>query len=113
MNRFWVDPKLFNCFPGMHLAVAVVDGLDNHTQREAINAMWAAAWRDVNAHGVDDARKHPYVDAWRRDFARLGVSMKRFPVLPHCRRIHALSSPGIQLNDAWIPAPLASLDRPE
>ena len=79
MNRFWVDPRLFSCFPGMHLVVAVVDGLDNRTQREGVNAMWTAAWRDVTTHGVDDARKHPYVAAWRRDFAGLGVSMKRFP----------------------------------
>ena len=79
MNRFWVDPQLFNCFPGMYLVVAIVDGLDNHTQREGVDAMWAAAWRDANTDGVDDARKHPYVDAWRRDFAKLNVSMKRFP----------------------------------
>ena len=79
MNRFWVDPRLFDCFPGMHLVVAVVSGLDNRTRCEGVDAMWAAAWRNVNAHGVNDARKHPYVDAWRRDFAKLGVSMKRFP----------------------------------
>lgn len=79
MNRFWVDPRLFNCFPGMHLVVAVVDGLDNRKPRAGIDAMWSAAWHNVSAHGVDDARKHPYVDVWRQDFARLGVSMKRFP----------------------------------
>ena len=66
-------------FSGMRLVVAVVNGLDNRSQREGVTTMWTTAWRNVNAHAVDDARKHPFVDAWRQDFARLGVSMKRFP----------------------------------
>ena len=63
----------------MHLAVAVVEGIDNRTGANVLNTFWDDAWSGVNALGFDDARKHPYVDAWRQGFRELGVSMKRFP----------------------------------
>ncbi len=79
MNHFQVDPKVYHSFPGMRLAIAVTEGLDNRTAQVPVSELWQQTWQNVTQLGVDDARVHPYVKAWRENFAALGVSMKRFP----------------------------------
>ena len=43
-RRFDVAPEVFAAFPGMSLAVAVVDGLDNALPRPAVAEFWRQAW---------------------------------------------------------------------
>lgn len=76
---FDVEPEIFEHFPGMHLVVAIVEDLDNTAPRPAVSRFWSESWTAATSDGLEDARKHPHVEAWRRDFAALGVSMKRFP----------------------------------
>ena len=78
-RQFSVEPELFAQFPDMRLVVAVVAGLDNQKDNDAVSQFWNEAWSGVDKLGLDDARHHPYVGAWREHFAALGVSMKRFP----------------------------------
>ena len=59
--------------------IAVAEGLDNHTARVPVKELWQQSWENVAQLGIEDARAHPYVKAWRENFAALGVSMKRFP----------------------------------
>lgn len=78
-NNFTVEPRVFDAFPGMQLVIAVVDDLDNRTARAGVSKFWREAWQGVAHLGVEDAREHANIAAWRADFAALGVSMKRFP----------------------------------
>jgi len=78
-KHFAADQRLFKAFPGMHLVVAIVYDLDNRGARPTVSDFWRDAWEIAASLGIEDARAHPHVDAWRRDFAALGVSMKRFP----------------------------------
>ena len=76
---FYVAPEIFVAFPGMRLVVATVERLDNTVVRPSVERAWIAAWESVGKDGLYDAREHPFVKAWRNDFATQGVSMKRFP----------------------------------
>lgn len=78
-SEFVVEPEIFSHFQGMQLVVAIARGIDNQAENASVRANWQAAWAGVAEFGIDDARLHPYVDAWRKHFAVLGVSMKRFP----------------------------------
>lgn len=78
---FIVEPAIFARFPGLRIAVAVADGIDNALPRPAILAAWQAVWhaagRDAARHG--NAQSHPRVRPWRERFRAMGVSGKTFP----------------------------------
>ena len=76
--RFAVEPKIFDYFPGLHLAVAVVRGLRN-TASETLAQRWREAWREAGARDLPNAQSHPYVNAWREHLRGAGVSGKKFP----------------------------------
>ena len=77
--RFVVEPEIFSCFPGMHLAVAVAHGIDNSGAVPALDARWCEAWRAAGALELANAQSHPHVQAWRGHFRDLGMSAKKFP----------------------------------
>ena len=78
--EFVVAPEIFERFPGMRIAVAVANGVDNAGDRPALAEEWRAAWAgaaEAAAHG--NAQSHPRVRPWRERFRALGVSGKEFP----------------------------------
>ena len=76
--RLVVEPRIFEYFPNLHLAVAVARGLRN-TPSEALGRRWREAWREVGARDLRNAQSHPYVNAWREHLRGAGVSGKKFP----------------------------------
>ena len=76
--RLVVEPRIFDSFPGLHLAVALARGLRN-TPSEALELRWAEAWREAGARDLPNAQSHPYVSAWREHLRGAGVSGKKFP----------------------------------
>ena len=76
--RLVVEPRIFEYFPGLHLAVAVARGARN-TPSEALERRWREAWREAGARDLPNAQSHPYVNAWREHLRGAGVSGKKFP----------------------------------
>jgi DNA/RNA-binding domain of Phe-tRNA-synthetase-like protein len=72
---------IFEYYPGLHIAVAVADSLDNAAERPAVAARWREVWeaagREAAPYG--NAQSHPRVQPWRTHFQALGVSGKKFP----------------------------------
>jgi DNA/RNA-binding domain of Phe-tRNA-synthetase-like protein len=81
VRAFRVASEVFAAFPGLRLAVAVTEGIDNERARPTVEAEWAAAWRAAAAEGAPygNAQSHPRIRPWRERFAALGVSGKQFP----------------------------------
>jgi len=76
--RFVVESRVFDCFPGLHLAVAIARDLRNIAS-EALERRWRDAWREAEARDLPNAQSHPYVNAWREHLRGVGVSGKKFP----------------------------------
>lgn len=49
--RFAVAPEIFARFPGMRIAVAVADGVDNAVPRPEVAAAWREAWAAAGRDG--------------------------------------------------------------
>ena len=77
---FKVEPKVFETFPGLRLAVAVARGVDNTNEDPGLSEAWNRAWESV-ATQVDAAARqsHPRIKPWRQAWKRIGVSSKKFP----------------------------------
>jgi DNA/RNA-binding domain of Phe-tRNA-synthetase-like protein len=80
-RAFTVAPEVFERFPGLRLAVAVADGVDNISFRPEIEEEWRAAWVAAREAGqrFGNAQSHPRVRPWRERFTAMGVSGKQFP----------------------------------
>lgn len=81
--RFVIAPEIFERFPGMRVAVAVAEGVDNATPRSAVDAFWREAWDGAGAIAgqYGNAQSHPHVAPWREGFKALGLSSKEFSTL--------------------------------
>lgn len=79
--RFVVDAEIFGLFPGMRLAVAVAEGLDNRNSPTGLEDLWGAAWRGSaeEAKGYGNPQSHPRVKAWREAMGAIGVSGRKYP----------------------------------
>ena len=76
--RLVVEPRIFDYFPDLHLAVAVARDLRN-VASEALGQRWRDAWRAAGALELPNAQSHPYVNSWREHLRGAGVSGKKFP----------------------------------
>lgn len=77
---FRVDREIFEAFPGLRIAVAVADGVDNRTARPGVDDAWREAWRRAGALELANPQSHPHVAAWRRALKTgAGVSHKKHP----------------------------------
>ena len=76
--RLVVEPRIFDCFPGLHLPVALARDLRN-APSEALRSEWHEAWQEAGARDLPNAQTHPYVNAWREHLRGAGVSGKKFP----------------------------------
>lgn len=79
--RFMIAPEVFARFPGLMIAVAVAQGVDNAHDRPGIAQSWRSAWAEagVAAAPFGNAQSHPRVRPWRDRFTAMGVSGKQFP----------------------------------
>lgn len=78
--EFIIAPEIFERFPGLRLAVAVAEGIDNARERPAVAAAWREAWAGAARASVyGNAQSHPRVRPWRERFGAMGVSGKQFP----------------------------------
>ena len=77
--EFRVEPDLFVKFPGAHLAVAVIHGLDNERAPADLERHWTETWEHAGRIEVKNAQSHPRVNAWRETLKTAGISQKRFP----------------------------------
>ncbi len=75
-----IDPEIFERFPGMTIAVAVTDGLDNRQPRPDIDNFWVTAWQDahVAANEYESAQAHPRVVPWRAQFKAMGLAPRDY-----------------------------------
>ena len=76
--RLVVEPRIFDFFPGLHLAAAVARELCN-TPSESLEKQWRESWCSAGALDLPNAQSHPYVNAWREHLRGAGVSGKKFP----------------------------------
>lgn len=75
-----VRPEVFALFPGLRIAVAVADGLDNGQERPSVATLWRAAWDGARAASVyGNAQSHPRVRPWRERLRVAGAPPKDFP----------------------------------
>lgn len=78
--HFIVHPQGFTHFPGMRLAVAIADGINNTASHSEIEARWRTTWRNAEKESVHgNAQSHPRTLPWRERFRALGVSTKEYP----------------------------------
>jgi DNA/RNA-binding domain of Phe-tRNA-synthetase-like protein len=78
--HFTVEPSIFDLFPGMRLAIAIANEIDNAVNA-AIATEWQHAWKQAAAEALPygNAQSHPRVKIWREAYRSLGVSGKEFP----------------------------------
>lgn len=78
--RLIVEPEIFTSFPGIRIAVAVAQGIDNTAVNPQVEARWHEAWQRAGEAGraYGNAQSHPRVRPWRERMRALGVS-KEFP----------------------------------
>jgi DNA/RNA-binding domain of Phe-tRNA-synthetase-like protein len=77
---FIVEDKIWRLFPGLRLVVTYARDLDNTTPKPVILQQLRTAEDHVKREwSYPNAQSHPYVDAWRQAFKRLGLSGKSFP----------------------------------
>jgi DNA/RNA-binding domain of Phe-tRNA-synthetase-like protein len=79
--RFSVAPAIFELFPKLRLAVAVAEGIDNHSPRPALLELWHRIWKEAGteARSEVNAQSHPRVRPWREAMSAIGVSGQKFP----------------------------------
>lgn len=79
MNRFAVEPAVFEQLPDYCVGVVVARGLDNHSQSEAIGRMLDQAAADfAQANREANIRELPGVKACRDAFQALGMNPNKF-----------------------------------
>ena len=79
MNRFAVEPAVFEQLPDYCVGVVVARGLDNHSQSEAIGRMLDQAAADfAQANREANVRELPGVRACRDAFQTLGMNPNKF-----------------------------------
>lgn len=78
--EYLIAPEIFARFPGMRVAVAVAEGVDNLTPRPAVDAAWEASWAGAArvAEQYPNPQSHPHVAPWREAFKGLGLSSKDY-----------------------------------
>jgi DNA/RNA-binding domain of Phe-tRNA-synthetase-like protein len=76
-----VHPEVFERFPGLRLAAAVAEGVDNRTPRPELATAWREAWDEAGRQAAPygSPQSHPRVAPWRERFRAMGVSGKEFP----------------------------------
>lgn len=79
--RFDVEPKIFEMFPGLRLAVTVAFDLNTDAVPPALADNWQRAWTAAPDALADypDRQSHPRIKAWRHAWKQIGVSSKKFP----------------------------------
>jgi DNA/RNA-binding domain of Phe-tRNA-synthetase-like protein len=79
--EFIAHPEIFARFPGIRIAIASAEGLDNATPRPQIEAAWREAWAAAAtaAAPYGNAQSHPRIAPWRERFKAQGISGKEFP----------------------------------
>lgn len=79
MNRFAVEPAVFEQLPDYCVGVVVARGLDNHSQSEAVGRMLDQAAADfAQANREANIRELPGVKACRDAFQALGMNPNKF-----------------------------------
>lgn len=75
-----IEPEIFERFPGMTIAVAVADGIDNRQERPDVDDDWVAAWREAHAEAnrYESAQAHPRVAPWRAQFKAMGLAPRDY-----------------------------------
>ena len=78
--EYVIAPEIFERFPGMRVAVAVAEGVDNVTPRPAVEALWRESWLAAGKLAAQYAnpQSHPHVAPWREAFKGMGLSSKDF-----------------------------------
>lgn len=78
--EYVIAPEIFERFPGMRVAVAVAEGVDNVTPRPAVEALWRESWLVAGKLAAQYAnpQSHPHVAPWREAFKGMGLSSKDF-----------------------------------
>jgi DNA/RNA-binding domain of Phe-tRNA-synthetase-like protein len=93
---FIVQDEIWCLFPGLRLVVAYAPDLDNATPRPAIlQELRETEDRVKSERTYPNAQSHPYVDAWRQAFKRLGLSGKNFPSSIEALTRRVLSGGGV------------------
>lgn len=79
--NFVIHPEVFHYFPGMRIAVAVVRGVDNTTERPSVAADLQAAWMATRTEmaSYSNPQSHPRVRLWRERFKAMGIKAAEFP----------------------------------
>ena len=79
MQRFTVEPAVFEKLPDYCVGVVVACGLDNHSQSEAVGRMLEQAAADfARANQEANVRELPGVKACRDAFLALGMNPNKF-----------------------------------
>jgi DNA/RNA-binding domain of Phe-tRNA-synthetase-like protein len=75
-----IEPEIFERFPGMTIAVAVADGIDNRQARPDVDDDWVVAWREAHAEAnrYESAQAHPRVAPWREQFKAMGLAPRDY-----------------------------------
>lgn len=87
---FFIEPSIWEKFPGMRLVVAVASGLDNRTERPGVTKLLEEAQDALQAGwSYENPQSHPRIKAWREAFQAIGVKGKDFPssIEALCRRV--------------------------
>ena len=75
-----IHPEIFERFPGITIAGAIAEGIDNRKARPDVDDFWSAAWENacVEANQHESAQAHPRVAPWREEFKRMGLAPRDF-----------------------------------
>src|SRR4051794_41495989 len=78
--RYVIAPEIWERFPGMRVAVAVAEGVDNASPCPTVEALWRESWAAAGGLAVQyaNAQSHPHVAPWRERFKAMGVSSKEY-----------------------------------
>lgn len=78
--HFTIQRQIFTFFPGLKIAVAVAQGVDNQADRPGVAALWDKTWATAKKAAVyGNAQSHPRVKPWRERLNAMGVPAKKFP----------------------------------
>jgi len=79
--NFTIDKRVFDSFPGMRIAVAILKDVNNQLNKLEIQTelrdSWTSAGKAATEYG--NPQSHPRIKPWVDHFKELGVSRKQFP----------------------------------
>lgn len=79
--NFTIESTVFDFFPGMRLAVAILKGFNNQLDKPEVltelRESWISAGKAATEYG--NPQSHPRIKPWVYHFKALGVSRKQFP----------------------------------